>query len=262
MSQYYNPKRTRNLFDPRGEKPFTLSRSKIDLFIECPRCFYTDRRLGTDRPPGFPFSLNSAVDALLKKEFDIYREEQTTHPIMIDNNIEAIPFKHQLLDDWRNFRKGIQVLHEQTNFLLTGAIDDVWLNPKDELMVVDYKATSKDGEVTLDEEWQDGYKRQMEFYQWLLRKSGFKVSSTGYFVYCNGDRSKDRFDNMLEFKINLIPYEGSDGWVERTIQDAHTCLIGDAIPKPGNDCDYCNYTNAIKNHQLSAAPVKTISKIL
>ena len=29
-------------------------------------------------------------------------------------------------------------------------------------------------------------KRQMEIYQWLLRKNGFKVSDTGYFVYANG----------------------------------------------------------------------------
>ena len=66
MSEYYNSKRTRNLFDPNSEKPFKLSRSKIDLFWECPRCFYFDRRLGVGRPPGFPFALNSAVDHLLK----------------------------------------------------------------------------------------------------------------------------------------------------------------------------------------------------
>jgi hypothetical protein len=52
------------LFDPRSDKPFALSRSKVELFIDCPRCFYLDRRLGIGRPPGFPFNLNSAVDAL------------------------------------------------------------------------------------------------------------------------------------------------------------------------------------------------------
>lgn len=71
MSQYYNPIRTRNLYDKNSKTLFRLSRSKIDLFLECPRCFYLDRKLGVARPPGFPFSLNSAVDKLLKKEFDI-----------------------------------------------------------------------------------------------------------------------------------------------------------------------------------------------
>jgi len=34
------------LFDPRSDKPFVLSRSKVELFIDCPRCFYLDRGLG------------------------------------------------------------------------------------------------------------------------------------------------------------------------------------------------------------------------
>ena len=60
---------SRGIFTPASKDPFKLSRSKIDLFFECPKCFYLDRRLGVGRPPGFPFSLNSAVDGLLKKEF-------------------------------------------------------------------------------------------------------------------------------------------------------------------------------------------------
>lgn len=69
MSQYYKPQRTRNLYNPTSTTPFRLSRSKIDLFIKCPRCFYLDRRLGVGQPPSFPFSLNSAVDTLLKDEW-------------------------------------------------------------------------------------------------------------------------------------------------------------------------------------------------
>lgn len=67
MSQYYNPKRKNNLYDKNSGEVFRLSRSKIDLFINCPRCFYLDRCLGVSQPPGYPFSLNSAVDKLLKK---------------------------------------------------------------------------------------------------------------------------------------------------------------------------------------------------
>ena len=68
MSQYYNPKRKSYLYTPGSLSPFRLSRSKIDLFLNCPKCFYFDRRLGVGQPPGYPFSLNSAVDKLLKKE--------------------------------------------------------------------------------------------------------------------------------------------------------------------------------------------------
>ena len=59
-------------------------------------------------------------------------------------------------------RRGIQYLHSPTNLLITGGVDDVWVYPNGELIIVDYKATSKDGEVNLDSDWQIGYKRQME----------------------------------------------------------------------------------------------------
>ena len=76
----YNPPRSRNIYDPLSVKPYKLSRSKLELFMRCKRCFYIDRRLGVGHPSGYPFSLNIAVDELLKKEFDIYRLEQKVHP--------------------------------------------------------------------------------------------------------------------------------------------------------------------------------------
>ena len=248
MSEYYKSKRTRNLYDPKSSEPFKLSRSKIDLFINCPRCFYVDRRLGVGRPPGFPFNLNSAVDKLLKKEFDIFRAEGKPHPLITQNGVDARPVSHEELDKWRENFVGVQYHHEPTNFLITGAIDDLWINSAGEYIVVDYKATSKDEEITdLNKDWQIGYKRQMEIYQWLLRKNGLKVSDTGYFVYCNGITDCDKFDNRLEFKISLIPYKGDDSWVGKTITEAHMCLSIDTIPEGSVDCDYCSYNNEVNN---------------
>jgi len=241
MSQYYNPKKTRGLFDPNSKESFKISRSKIDLFLSCPRCFYLDRRLGIGRPPGFPFNLNTAVDTLLKKEFDIHRAEKTSHPFMEKYGVDAIPFQHEKMDEWRNNWKGVQYLYEPTNFLVTGAIDDIWINPKKELIVADYKATSKKSEVSLDADWQITYKRQVEIYQWLLRKNGFKVSNTAYFVYCNGITDKEAFDQKIEFNVKVLPYEGNSDWVDGVLENIHDCLMGENIPEMNQDCDYCRY---------------------
>lgn len=242
MSNYYKPLRVRNIYNPDSAQPFRLSRSKIDLFIKCPRCFYFDRRLGVAQPPGYPFSLNSAVDTLLKKEFDIHRVSKTSHPLIKSYGIDAIPYQHPKIDEWRDsLRGGITFLHTTTNLLITGGVDDVWINPNDELIIVDYKSTAKEGEVSLDAEWQDGYKRQMEIYQWLFRKNGFKVSNTGYFVYCNGLLDKEAFDAKLEFNVKLIPYEGKDNWIEPVLLEIHQCLQGNVIPPVNPDCDFCQY---------------------
>lgn len=250
MSQYYNPNRKRNLYDSNTTELFRLSRSKIDLFLNCPRCFYLDRRLGVAQPPGYPFSLNSAVDKLLKKEFDIHRAKGTKHPLMAHYSIDAVPLAHEKIDEWRDsLRRGITVHIDSTNIIVTGGVDDVWINPQREFIIVDYKATSKETEVTLDADWQIGYKRQMEIYQWLFRQNGYKVSPTGYFVYCNGDTDKKAFDAKLEFDIKILPYIGNSDWVEQTILDAIKCLQANEIPPCGQDCDYCKYRQAVKQFE-------------
>ena len=221
------------------------SRSKIDLYIKCPRCFYLDRKLGVGRPPGYPFTLNSAVDTLLKKEFDILRKDGKAHPLMKKYGIDAVPVPHKQLNEWRNNFKGVQYLHKPTNFIITGAIDDLWQNSAGEYIVVDYKSTSKNEEIIELKGWQSSYKRQMEVYQWLLRGNGHRVSNTGYFVYCNGRTDLDTFDAKLEFDITLIAYEGNDSWIENTIKEIHTCLINDRIPSPGKDCDFCTYRETV-----------------
>ena len=247
----YNPRRSRNLYQPGDTKPFKLSRSKIDLFVECPRCFYIDRRLGTGRPPGFPFNLNNAVDRLLKAEFDIHRAKGSQHPLLDKYGISARPVPHEQLDDWRENFKGVQYLHAPTNLLITGAIDDLWIDDDEKYVVVDYKATAKKGRIeALDQGWHAGYKRQMEIYQWLLRRNELDVSSTGYFVYCNGIADAKAFDARLEFDVTLIPYTGSDHWVEPAIEQIHRSLTQDVIPAPSEECDYCAYNHAVSalNH--------------
>lgn len=245
MSKYYTGKRSRNIYSAFAEN-FRLSRSKIENFMTCKRCFYYDVRLGVAQPPGFPFNLNSAVDKLLKKEFDIHRAKNSKHPLMEAYGVDAVPFQHPKLEEWRDARgAGITYPAEGTNFLITGGIDDVWVNPEGELIIVDYKATSKNSEVNIDADWQISYKRQMEIYQWLFRKNGFKVSRTGYFVYCNGNSDKEAFDGRLEFDIKLIPYEGDDGWIDETVIAAHQCLNSDALPPASLVCDFCVYRRGI-----------------
>lgn len=235
-------KRTRNLYSSTSTEPYKISRSSIELFVNCPRCFYLDRKMGVGRPPGFPFNLNSAVDELLKKEFDLYRKTNSQHPLMQQYKIDAIPFAHNDLDKWRENFVGLQFLHKKTNFIITGAVDDLWIDKNEHLIVVDYKSTSKSGEIiTLDEEWHQGYKRQMEVYQWLLRKLGFNVSNNAYWVYANGLRTEKMFNATLKFDLTIVPYIGDDGWVENKVIELKKCLDSEEIPEPIQDCDYCAY---------------------
>ena len=92
--------------------------------------------------------------------------------------------------------------------------------PDGTLIVIDYKATSKETKIeTLsDSSWEESYKRQMGVYQWLLRKKGFVVSDTGYFVYANaivGD--KREFSDTLSFETTLVPCTGKTDWIDQAL---------------------------------------------
>lgn len=161
---------------------------------------------------------------------------------MTSAGIDAVPFRHTELEIWRSNFKGIRIPHPSSAFELFGAVDDIWQeNGTGRLLVVDYKATAKDAEVSLDAEWQDGYKRQVEFYQWLLQQKGFEVSPTAWFVYVNGCKDRPGFDAKLEFRISLLPHEGKTDWVEGTVLEAKEILDQSRAPARDLDCPYCSY---------------------
>lgn len=230
---------------------YKVSRTKIELFTQCPRCFWLDARLKIKRPSGPPFNINKTIDELFKKEFDVYREQGKPHPLMKDNQIKAIPFKHEKMDDWRHNFTGVIHVHEPTNLHVFGAVDDLWVDDNNKVMVVDYKATSKDKPVKKLNPpggWQDMYRRQMEVYQWLLRQNGLDVSDTGYFVYATGKKDLDGFNNVVEFDTFVFPHTGSSDWVDDTLIRMKKCLDG-PIPEVGTaamggPCEHCEYAKA------------------
>ncbi len=176
----------------------------------------------------------------------MYRSRGEPHPLMQTFGVEAVPFQHHSLEDWRDNRKGIQFQDKASHFLFFGAIDDIWVNADGELHVVDYKSTSISGTVTLEGEWKEAYKRQVEMYQWLFRQNGFPVSSTAFFVYVNGDKSKAGFDGRLEFSMQILPHDGDDSWVAEALQEARLCLERDTLPPSHPDCEWCSYRRVAK----------------
>jgi hypothetical protein len=233
--------RSRAPYNPLSAEPYGVSRSKLELFLECPRCFVMDRRHGIARPDGPPFTLNLAVDALLKREFDAYRLRGEPHPLMRTYGVDAIPLKHPQLREWRDTPTGIRALHRETNFLLFGIVDDLWVDPSGALIVVDYKAASVGGGVHVGDLPRLGYERQLETYQWIFRQNGFTVSPTAYLVYANADKDRATFDRRLEFMMHLVPHIGDTSWIEDALIDAKACLDAEVLPAAGRDCRWCLY---------------------
>jgi hypothetical protein len=161
-------------------------------------------------------------------------------------SVDAVPFKHADLDAWRDNFTGIAYHHEPTGLVVSGAVDDIWQQPDGKLIVVDYKATSKEGKIEslADSSWEDQYRRQIGVYQWLFAKNGFEVLPTGYFVYANGKFDADGFNDTLTFETTLVPCKGDSSWIEPTLHKIKECLDNETFPESGAKCEFCPYREA------------------
>ena len=195
---------------------------------------------GIKRPPPAPYTINLAIDFLLKEEFDLYREKGSAHYLIKKYNIDAIPYKCPQIKEWRHVFTGIRFHHKPTDFLVYGAVDDIWVNPGGELIVIDYKATGANQYKIYD-----SYKRQMEIYQWLLSKNNFKVAKTAYFLFAKVNKTGGFASGKLSFDLFLEPLEGDASWVEEAIINARK-NIDATIPEQNVACVYCQFVRGAK----------------
>jgi hypothetical protein len=217
-----------------------LSRSKIDLYLDCSRCFYEDVVRRNPRPSGPSFTLNIAVDELFKREFDRYRAKQQPHPLFATVGLDAVPLQDPRMDAWRTNFTGVRWLDDTTGWTLCGAVDDVWLGADGRVMVADYKATAKADDPTTETLY-DGYRRQMDVYQFLLGQQGLEVSDRAWFVYANGVKTEASFNDMLRFRTRLVPYDGDRSWVLEVFRAAVSLVNGKRAPEPDPDCEWCGF---------------------
>ena len=244
--------RHRGTYKPENPIPYELGRSRIQGFVDCQACFYLDRVKGIPIPSLYGWPLNSATDVLLKKDFDEYRQRQEPHPFLVKKGLSRlIPFQHEDFQKWTMaLQLGLNTIHEETNLKVGGGLDDVWLNTEtNQIHVVDYKSTSsgKEGNViSLDN--RPYIKTQIEFYQWVLIKNGFDVSSTGYVLYVDGDRFAPggmlgEDDATMLFKVSLLDFEGNTDWIEPVLFEIRDALDSPTCPEHQPECRHGAYLN-------------------
>jgi hypothetical protein len=244
------------LYEIGQEAPFRISRSKLENFVKCPRCFVLDRRHKIAAPSGPAFTLNSAVDGLLKKEFDACREQQTVHPELARLGYDFIPYKDERIPEWQNMRKGVVHHDPASNLILYGAIDDLWSRElTEQLFIVDYKTTSKAEPIVEmgDEEWHNAYRRQLDIYNYLLGHNQLEMSDKGYWFYATAKKNADNFEMKLQFEATLIEYTCDTSWIEGALLGAKTALENPVLVEPSSGCSVCVYFS--KRENLVTGPV-------
>ncbi len=214
-----------------------ISRSGLKLFQDCPRCFWLDVHHKIKRPPSFPYTLSSAVDFLVKQEFDKYRKQGTLPPVLARHLAgDAKLYNGPELPVWRENFKGVQYFDEDLNAMLYGAVDDVLQLADGSLAVIDYKSSGS-REIKI----YDDYQKQMDIYTYLLDRNGFKTHTEAYFVFYQVDKTGGGFQNALPFIESLKAVKADKSWVGDVFEQAVMVARRNTPPEITMPCPHCVY---------------------
>jgi len=228
-----------------NNKPLQLSPNSLNLYYECPLCFWWEKRMGIKRPQPYPYALNMAVDTLLKEEFDKYRKKKELHPLLIANNIPAKLFPNQkLLNEWRNNFEGIRYYDAELDATLFGAVDDVLEFTEGKLAPLDYKSTGSKIPTVYDR-----FQLQMDIYTFLLEKQGYKTIRKGCLAFYIVDK-ENGFDGKLPFRKEIHMIDTDPSYVQKVFAEAVSVLRKDAPVSHSPDCQYGKWLKGISQIQI------------
>ena len=215
-----------------------LSPNSLNLYLDCPHCFWLDKNLGIKRPPPYPYALNSAVDTLLKEEFDAYRAKNLQHPLLKESKINCRLFPNQeLLNQWRNNFAGIRFFDQQLQATLFGAVDDVLEFDGGKLAPLDYKSTGSSAANVYDR-----FQLQLDTYTFLMEKNGYQTTRKGYLAFYIVDKSKGFLDR-LPFRKEVMEINTNPSDIYEIFKDAVACLRSPAPPPHSEDCQFSKWLN-------------------
>lgn len=216
-----------------NNKPIQLSPNSLNLYLECPRCFWLEKKMGVRRPQPYPYALNAAVDLLLKEEFDDYRKRGEQHPLLLAHHIPAKLFQNQeLLNQWRSNFSGIRYYNKELAATIFGAVDDILEFPDGKLAPLDYKST---GSATAN--IYDRFQLQMDIYTYLLEKNGFSTPRKGYLAFYIVNK-KNGFGDRLPFRKELQEIETDPSDIPQLFKEAVAILKRVVSPPHSQECQY------------------------
>jgi hypothetical protein len=227
-------------------KSIQLSPNSLNLFLECPLCFWLEKNSGIKRPLAYPYEFNKKMDELLKEEFDLYRKKDLEHPLFGENNINAKLFKNQkLLNQWRSNLAGIRYFDQDLEATLFGAVDDVLDFGKAGIAPLDYKSTG----MAISKIY-DRFQLQMDIYTFLMEKNGYKTTGRGYLAFYVVDKNRG-FIDRLPFNKEIIEIETNLSDIYEIFKEAVMLLKSQRPKKHSKDCQFGKWFEAIKTSDFN-----------
>jgi hypothetical protein len=212
-----------------------LSASSLNLFLECPRCFWLEKVRYIKRPRGIYPSLPNGMDRVIKTYFDTYRAKKTLPPELQGKDFEGVQlFSDQLkLDRWRNWKIGLECRNHNGSCLI-GALDD--LLKKDEGYIpFDYKTK---GSPASEQSAIRYYQFQLDCYALLLEANGMPTIGHGFLLFYSPKSVGEYGQVVFEHQAIKIPTntERAQDVLRRAV-----AFVKEPIPELNAACEYCTW---------------------
>jgi len=209
----------------------------MNLYFECPRCFWLNVKEGIRRPSGpFP-SLPSGMDNRIKKHFDNHRANGDMPPELeeLDDGIHLFG-DQEFLEKARSWRTEPKWHDPETGAVLRGGVDDLLETEDGKIIVLDYKTRGyppkqKNGAPHY-------YERQVNLYNLILRENGYETEDYGIILYYYPDQVAENGDFVFHREVRRTRVDVDRA--RRLVRDAVETLDGEA-PEHSDDCDYCDW---------------------
>ncbi len=204
----------------------------LNLFSECPKCFWLHFNRNIHRPRGIFPSLPGGMDLAIKDHFDKYRGGL---PPEIEGKVDGrLMPDADLMNAWRNWRTGLEYRDKERGAVLFGALDDC-LSDGNRYIPLDYKTRGSAPRAGDSEKY---YQTQLDAYALLLSENGYKTKDFAYLVYFYP--REVRADGIVKFNIETVKVGTDLNRAKKTFEDAVDLLKG-PMPKRHSDCEYCNW---------------------
>ncbi len=204
-----------------------LSPTSLNLFLECPRCFWFSVNKGIKRPGPPVATITSGLDKVIKEYFNQFRKKNILPPFLA-GKLPGKLMTNLPKNGWFEF------VDEKCDAKLGGYMDECIELEENLYAVLDHKTRG-----TAPESVHKAYQLQMDVYTFLLEKNNFPTQKKAYLVYYIPQKIISSGDFQFEAVIKEIatnPQRAKDVFY-KAIE-----LLKGFLPSINQDCGFCQWT--------------------
>ncbi len=216
-----------DLFDSHKKSDLMrLSPSSLNLFLDCPRCFWLYVNKKIERPRIPVATITTGLDKVIKEHFNLYRPKNTLPPILKGE----VPGK--LISKFPN-RGWLEFIDSKENAKLGGYLDECLDLGNNFYAALDHK-TRGSAPIKVHR----SYQLQMDVYTFLLEENKFPTKRLAYIIYYLPSKVAENNNFLFEALVKEIK---TDPLKAKEIFYQAIKVLKSPAPGINNFCKFCNW---------------------